>query len=236
MSRIDGSSEPVRWISENVVSTIRRISASNPARRPATVRSTARPASCSVIDAFTILRSPPSRPTQCSPNLRSAIWRHKEQRARIAGASSRRESTVIEPLVIGDVFRAGARAAPHRTAAALGDRLLTFAEIDGSANRLARALLRLGIGHGARVACGPTPAWRASRSSPPCPSWAPSSARSTGYGGTTRLRPCSIASGPRFSSSIGPAPMPARRWRQRLALDVMALDALCRGRHRGARR
>ncbi|MGO9855501.1 MAG: class I adenylate-forming enzyme family protein [Acidimicrobiales bacterium] len=59
---------------------------------------------------------------------------------------------MIEPLVVGDVFRAGARAAPHRTAAALGDRRLTFAEIDESANHLARALLRRGVGHGARVA------------------------------------------------------------------------------------
>ncbi len=59
---------------------------------------------------------------------------------------------MIEPLVIGDVFRAGARAAPNRAAAVLGDRVLTFAEIDESANRLARALLRLGVGPGARVA------------------------------------------------------------------------------------
>lgn len=59
---------------------------------------------------------------------------------------------MTEPLVIGDIFRAAARAVPHRTAAALGDRLLTFTEVDQSANRLARALLGLGVRRGARVA------------------------------------------------------------------------------------
>ena len=59
---------------------------------------------------------------------------------------------MVEPLVVGDIFRAGARAVPHRTAAALGDRILTFAEIDRSANRVARAVLELGVRQGARVA------------------------------------------------------------------------------------
>jgi fatty-acyl-CoA synthase len=59
---------------------------------------------------------------------------------------------VTEPLVIGDIFRAGARAVPHRTAAALGDRHLTFTDVDRSANRLARAVLGFGVRRGARVA------------------------------------------------------------------------------------
>src|SRR4051794_12883145 len=54
-------------------------------------------------------------------------------------------------LLIGDVFRNAARATPDRVAAALGSQTLTFAEIDGRGNRLARALARRGIGRGARV-------------------------------------------------------------------------------------
>ena len=59
---------------------------------------------------------------------------------------------MVEPLVVGDIFRAGARAVPHRTAAVIGDRMLTFAEVDRSANRRARAVLELGVRQGARVA------------------------------------------------------------------------------------
>ena len=55
-------------------------------------------------------------------------------------------------LLIGDVFRAAARAAPHRMAAALGDDSLTFAQLDAAANRTARALRSRGVGVGARVA------------------------------------------------------------------------------------
>jgi len=57
-----------------------------------------------------------------------------------------------EPLVVGDVFRQAARAVPHRTAAVLGERSLTFSELDASANRTARALLAHGAGAGDRVA------------------------------------------------------------------------------------
>ena len=96
-------------------------------------------------------RSPVSASTVFSQSKIRDLATQGEPR-RIAGARDGRESTVTEPLVIGDVFRAGARAAPHRTAAALGDRQLTFAEVDAWANRLARALLRRGVGHGARVA------------------------------------------------------------------------------------
>ena len=55
-------------------------------------------------------------------------------------------------LLIGDVFRGAARAAPTRMAAALGNESLTFAELDAAANRTARALRSRGVGVGARVA------------------------------------------------------------------------------------
>ena len=55
-------------------------------------------------------------------------------------------------LLIGDVFRAAARAAPHRMATALGDDSLTFAQLDAAANRTARALGSRGVCVGARVA------------------------------------------------------------------------------------
>jgi acyl-CoA synthetase (AMP-forming)/AMP-acid ligase II len=59
---------------------------------------------------------------------------------------------VAEPLVIGDIFRNAARAVPDRTAAALGQRSLTFAELDAQSNRIAQALASHGIGMGGRVA------------------------------------------------------------------------------------
>ena len=55
-------------------------------------------------------------------------------------------------LLIGDVFRNAARAVPDRMAAALGDESLTFRQIDQESNKLARALGRLGITTGDRVA------------------------------------------------------------------------------------
>jgi acyl-CoA synthetase (AMP-forming)/AMP-acid ligase II len=54
-------------------------------------------------------------------------------------------------LLIGDVFRSAASAVPHRVAAALGDTELSFAQIDESSNRTARALARTGVGTGDRV-------------------------------------------------------------------------------------
>lgn len=54
-------------------------------------------------------------------------------------------------LLVGDIFRAGARAVPTRVAAALGDRALTFGELDAAANSHAEALRALGVGRGDRV-------------------------------------------------------------------------------------
>ncbi len=55
-------------------------------------------------------------------------------------------------LLIGDIFTTAAAAVPGRTAVALGDRSLTFAELDARANQVARALETQGIGHGSTVA------------------------------------------------------------------------------------
>ena len=54
-------------------------------------------------------------------------------------------------LLIGDIFRNAARAVPGRAAAMLGDAMLTFGELDQAANRLGRALTRLGVGRNDRV-------------------------------------------------------------------------------------
>jgi acyl-CoA synthetase (AMP-forming)/AMP-acid ligase II len=59
---------------------------------------------------------------------------------------------VIEPLVVGDVFRSGARAVPRRPAAILGEETLTFAELDRLANCQAHVLLGRGVSRGTRVA------------------------------------------------------------------------------------
>lgn len=52
-------------------------------------------------------------------------------------------------MLVGDIFRNGARAIPERVAAAFGDRSLTYGELDRRANQVARAL---GVAHGDRVA------------------------------------------------------------------------------------
>jgi acyl-CoA synthetase (AMP-forming)/AMP-acid ligase II len=54
-------------------------------------------------------------------------------------------------LVIGDVFRVGGRAVPSRVAVAMGDRTLTFGEIDEQSNRVANALRAEGVGLHDRV-------------------------------------------------------------------------------------
>jgi fatty-acyl-CoA synthase len=54
-------------------------------------------------------------------------------------------------LLIGDVFRVGARAVPDQIAAAMGDRTLTYAQLEASANAHAAALGALGVRYGERV-------------------------------------------------------------------------------------
>lgn len=54
-------------------------------------------------------------------------------------------------LLIGDVFRAAARAVPDRVAVALGERTMTYAQLDRAANQHAHALASLGIGARDRV-------------------------------------------------------------------------------------
>ncbi len=55
-------------------------------------------------------------------------------------------------LLIGDVIRRAAAAAPHRLAATLGDDELTFGQLDDRSNRTAHVLRSLGVGHRDRVA------------------------------------------------------------------------------------
>ncbi|MFE9566513.1 class I adenylate-forming enzyme family protein [Streptomyces sp. NPDC006487] len=59
----------------------------------------------------------------------------------------------MEHLLIGDVFANAARATAGRTAAVLGDRRITFGELDRRADLLAHAFHDLGVRHGDRVAC-----------------------------------------------------------------------------------
>ncbi|MGI8797033.1 MAG: class I adenylate-forming enzyme family protein [Acidimicrobiia bacterium] len=55
-------------------------------------------------------------------------------------------------LLVGNVLRHAARAAPDRLAATLADEHLTFGELDGRANRVAHTLAARGVGPGDRVA------------------------------------------------------------------------------------
>jgi acyl-CoA synthetase (AMP-forming)/AMP-acid ligase II len=57
----------------------------------------------------------------------------------------------VSDLLIGDIFRTGARAVPQRVAAAMGERSLTFAEMDAAANAHAAAMVSLGVRRGDRV-------------------------------------------------------------------------------------
>ena len=54
-------------------------------------------------------------------------------------------------LLIGNVFRVAARSVPARVAAAIGERSITYGELDAEANRIARLLQSLGVGHHDRV-------------------------------------------------------------------------------------
>jgi fatty-acyl-CoA synthase len=54
-------------------------------------------------------------------------------------------------LLVGDVFRANAAAVPSRRAATLGDREITYGELDRRANRLAHVLRGHGLGRGDRL-------------------------------------------------------------------------------------
>jgi acyl-CoA synthetase (AMP-forming)/AMP-acid ligase II len=56
------------------------------------------------------------------------------------------------PLLVGDVFRRAARRVPGRPAASLGGRVISFADVDAAADRLAEELRRRGIRAGDRVA------------------------------------------------------------------------------------
>jgi acyl-CoA synthetase (AMP-forming)/AMP-acid ligase II len=59
----------------------------------------------------------------------------------------------VSGLTIGTVFRNAARAVPDRPAAALGDDVLTFGQIDRLADQLVRALRERGLRQGDRALC-----------------------------------------------------------------------------------
>jgi acyl-CoA synthetase (AMP-forming)/AMP-acid ligase II len=54
-------------------------------------------------------------------------------------------------LLIGDVFRTGARSVPNRIAAVMGDRQLTYRDVGVQSNRVGHVLRELGVGHQDRV-------------------------------------------------------------------------------------
>lgn len=56
-----------------------------------------------------------------------------------------------QQLLMGDIFRTAARAAPQRIGVTMGERQYTFAEMDAAANRAGHLLRSLGIGHQDRV-------------------------------------------------------------------------------------
>src|SRR5215510_4627546 len=56
------------------------------------------------------------------------------------------------PLLLGEIVRRQARYRPHRTAYVIGERRVTYRELDATTNRLAHALRALGVRHGDRVA------------------------------------------------------------------------------------
>ncbi|MFH8796293.1 AMP-binding protein [Streptomyces sp. NPDC017941] len=56
-------------------------------------------------------------------------------------------------LLIDEVFRSAAGAAPHRPAVVCGDRALSFAELDAAADRAAGRLRACGVRRGDRVVC-----------------------------------------------------------------------------------
>ncbi|MCX4781705.1 class I adenylate-forming enzyme family protein [Streptomyces sp. NBC_01264] len=58
-----------------------------------------------------------------------------------------------DQLLIGDVFANAARAVPDRAAAVMGDRSITFGQLDVRAHRLAALLHTRGLRRGDRVAC-----------------------------------------------------------------------------------
>ena len=54
-------------------------------------------------------------------------------------------------LLIGEIFRRNADVVPEAAAASLGERVLTYGELDEAGNRVANVLRELGVGHGDRV-------------------------------------------------------------------------------------
>lgn len=62
------------------------------------------------------------------------------------------EMSIARRVNVGDIARRGARRHRRKTALIMGERRMSYGELDDEANRLARGLLRSGLGEGARVA------------------------------------------------------------------------------------
>src|SRR5437773_2720505 len=54
-------------------------------------------------------------------------------------------------LLIGDIFRTGARSVPDRLAVVMGDRRLTYRELGRQSNQVGRVFRDLGVGHQDRL-------------------------------------------------------------------------------------
>src|SRR5262249_12230397 len=80
----------------------------------------------------------------CGERRREAV---PERAGRVQGHRAR-----VMALLIGNVLRHAARSTPRRLAATLQDEELTFGALDERANRTARVLAGMGVGHGDRVA------------------------------------------------------------------------------------
>src|SRR5690348_15954932 len=105
----------------------------------------------------TAARSPTAIPTRARGTWStSRTWARpvstSSGRAIWACARSDTGAGGVRDLLIGDVFANAARAVPDRGAAVLGDATVTFGELDGRANRMARVLIRSGVECGTRVA------------------------------------------------------------------------------------
>src|SRR5271157_870875 len=86
-----------------------------------------------VVVAIDRQRSAPHPSTAFSQSKIRDLTAQGSSGTRVEGHEDGGSGRVTAQLLIGDVFRGAARAAPHRTAAALGQESITFAELDAAA-------------------------------------------------------------------------------------------------------
>lgn len=63
-----------------------------------------------------------------------------------------RDVLLARRINVGDICRRGARRHPKKTAVIMGDRRLSYRELNDSSNRLANGLISAGLGQGSRIA------------------------------------------------------------------------------------